>query len=71
MALGAIHHPRRIAKALYALKIYLFRDQFRLTSHETRGVRDFCVFVVRLYVLGSLLLTPSLLLTMILSFCKV
>ena len=50
MALGAIHHPRRIAKALYALKIYLFRDQFRLTSHETRGVRDFCVFVVRLYV---------------------
>ena len=50
MAPGAIHHARWIAKASYALKIYLFRYQFRPTSNETRGVRDICVFIVRLYV---------------------
>ena len=50
MAPGAIHHARWMAKALYALKIYLFRDQLRLTSHETRGVCDVCIFVVRIYV---------------------
>jgi len=50
MAPGAIHHARWMAKALYVLKIYLFRDQFRLTAYENRGIRDVCVFIVRLYV---------------------
>lgn len=49
MAPGAIHHARWMAKALYALKIYLFRDQFKLTAYETSGIRDVCVFIVRLY----------------------
>jgi len=50
MAPGAIHHARWMAKALYVLKIYLFRDQFRLNAYENRGIRDVCVFIVRLYV---------------------
>ena len=37
-------------KALYMLKIYLFRDQFHLTAYENRGIHDVCVFIVRLYV---------------------
>ncbi|XP_057710018.1 uncharacterized protein LOC130927913 [Corythoichthys intestinalis] len=47
---GAIHHARWMAKALYALKIYLFREQFKLTAHENKGIRDVCVFIVPLYV---------------------
>ena len=50
MAPGAIHHARWMAKALYALKIYLFREQFKLTAYETRGIRDVSLFIVRLYV---------------------
>ena len=33
MASGAIHHTHWMAKAFYAIKIYLFCDQFRLTAH--------------------------------------
>lgn len=47
---GAIHHARWMAKALYALKIYLFRDQFKVTPYEARGIHDVCVFIVRVYV---------------------
>jgi hypothetical protein len=50
MAPGAIHHASWIAKALYVLKIYLFRDQFHLTAYENRDIHDVCVFIVGLYV---------------------
>ena len=72
MVPGAIHHARWMAKALYALKIYLFRDQFRLTSHETRRGRDICVFIVRLYV-SAWFTAPDAIAApyQIFSFCKV
>lgn len=42
---GAIHHARWMAKALYSLKIYLFRDQFHLNIKEKIGLRDIlCIF---------------------------
>lgn len=47
---GAFHHARWMAKAIYCLKIYLFREQFHLTAHEINGLRDICQFIVRLYV---------------------
>lgn len=58
MAPGAIHNARWMAKAIYALKIYLFREQFQLTASEARGIRDVCVFIVRLYV-GSWFTAPD------------
>lgn len=43
---GAFHHARRMAKAIYCLKIYLFRNQFSLNTRELNGVRDICQFLV-------------------------
>lgn len=48
-ALGPIHHARWMAKAIYSLKIFLFRDQFHLTSQEKSGLRDVCVFIIHIY----------------------
>lgn len=47
---GAFHHARWMAKAIYCLKIYLFRAQFNLTARELNGIRAICEFIVRLYV---------------------
>lgn len=47
---GAFHHARWMAKAIYALKIYLFRDQFSLSIAEDIGIRDICIFLVKVYV---------------------
>lgn len=47
---GAFHHARWMAKAIYCLKIYLFRNQFPLTANEIGGIRDICQFIVHLYV---------------------
>ena len=44
------HRARWMAKAIYALKIWMFRDQFRLTKREEKGIRDICLFTVRLYI---------------------
>lgn len=46
---GAFHHARWMAKAIYCLRIYLFRDQFYLTNQELNNIRDICQFIVRLY----------------------
>jgi len=47
---GAIHHARWMAKALYSLKIYLFRNQFHLNIKKGNRLRDICIFLIRLYV---------------------
>lgn len=47
---GAVHHARWMAKAIYNLKIFLFRNQFKLTNSEMKGVRQVCVFVIKFYV---------------------
>ncbi|CAI6348332.1 unnamed protein product [Macrosiphum euphorbiae] len=42
-----------MAKAIYSLKIYLFREQFRLTRltpKEESALRSICIFIVRLYI---------------------
>lgn len=47
---GAIHHARWMAKAIYSLKIFLFRDEFKLTANEKSGFSDICLFIVSTYV---------------------
>lgn len=47
---GAIHHARWMAKAIYSLKIYLFRDQFSLTHSQRKCFEDICLFIVNIYV---------------------
>lgn len=46
---GAIHHARWMAKAIYSLKIFLFRSQFKMSNEEQNALGDICVFLVKLY----------------------
>jgi hypothetical protein len=47
---GSVNHARWMAKALYTLKIFLFRNEFKLTLNEHNAFRDLCIFIVRIYV---------------------
>lgn len=47
---GAVHHARWMAKIIYSLKIYLFREQFELKADERTGLEAICVFIVKVYV---------------------
>ena len=49
---GATSHARWMAKAIYALKIYLFRDEFQGFDDEDQKnkLRDLCIFIVLIYV---------------------
>ncbi|XP_015116001.1 uncharacterized protein LOC107040428 [Diachasma alloeum] len=48
-ALGPIHHARWMAKAIYSLKIFLYRDQFSMKAYEISGLKSICIFIVRFY----------------------
>lgn len=50
MSPGAMHHARWMSKVIYSLKIWMFKAQFKLTPAEERGLRDVCVFAVRVYL---------------------
>lgn len=47
---GPTHHARWMSKALYCLKIYLFREQFKLTEYEENSLASICAFIIRFYV---------------------
>lgn len=47
---GAFHHARWMAKAIYCLKIFIFRDQCEMTEKERIAIRDTSIFIVLLYV---------------------
>lgn len=47
---GATSHARFMSKCIYCLKMFLFRDHFRLTSKELNCIREFSIFVVKLYI---------------------
>lgn len=60
---GAMHRARWMARAIYALKIWMFFDQFEKLQHTRSSLResqmrenfrikltDFCLFIVRYYV---------------------
>ncbi|KAK4875355.1 hypothetical protein RN001_011777 [Aquatica leii] len=39
-----------MAKAIYSLKIFLFREEFKLTAREINGLRQVCIFLVKIYL---------------------
>ncbi|XP_029346464.1 uncharacterized protein LOC115034269 [Acyrthosiphon pisum] len=47
---GAMHQARWMSRAIYCLKIYIFRNQYSLSSSEKNSIRDICVFIVRFYL---------------------
>lgn len=47
---GACHHARWMSKAIYSLKMFLFRSQCGLSSKEIVDLRDICLFIVSVYV---------------------
>jgi len=47
---GAIYHARWMAKTIYFLKIYIFLNEFELSTSEKNGLRDICIFVVKIYI---------------------
>lgn len=48
---GAIHRARFMARLIYSLKIFMFRDTgFKLSKQEAKGLEDFCSFGVGFYV---------------------
>ena len=48
--LGAMHRARWMAKVIYAIKVWLFRSQFKMTAFEEKGVRDLATFAVLIHL---------------------
>lgn len=48
-SVGAISHARWMAKAIYCLKMFLFRGQFNLSDEEHSALEAVCIFLVRVY----------------------
>ena len=47
---GAYHRARWMAKGIYCLKMFLFREQFKLTAAEQQALRRICLFTVTIYI---------------------
>ena len=47
---GAMHHARWMAKVIYSLKMYLFRNEFKLRPAEKKALLDICIFIIKIYV---------------------
>lgn len=46
---GAMHHARWMSKAIYSLKMVLFKDQLTLTTRELKGLTELALFVALVY----------------------
>jgi len=49
LAPGPMHHTRWMSKAIDALKVWMFRRQFKLTPREENELWQISVFICRLY----------------------
>lgn len=47
---GAMHHARWLSKAIYCLKMYLFRSQFNIPNDNKQSLETLCIFIVKFYV---------------------
>lgn len=47
---GPYHLARWMAKAIYSLKLFIFKNQFKLNSREETSLKDICCFIVKCYV---------------------
>jgi hypothetical protein len=50
LAPGAMHRARWMSKAIYSLKIFIFKSQFRLTAEEIISLRSFNLFICLVYL---------------------
>lgn len=46
---GALHNSRWMAKAIYSLKMILFRNQFKMTAEEVKGLMSVSLFTAVIY----------------------
>lgn len=46
---GAMHHARWMSKAIYSLKIFLFRNEFELTKKEEKALCEISIFLIKIY----------------------
>ena len=47
---GSMHQARWMAKAIYSIKVWLFRSQFKLTLQESRGLLRVNIFLAKVYI---------------------
>ena len=47
---GAVHHARWMAKAIYSLKIFLFRKPYKVNKGDTEKLHAICKFIVFRYL---------------------
>lgn len=47
---GPYHLARWMSKAIYSLKLFIFKDQFKLSSKKENALKDICCFIVKCYV---------------------
>ncbi|XP_057336568.1 uncharacterized protein LOC130675093 [Microplitis mediator] len=49
---GATHHARWLAKAIYCLKLFLFKQQFKISAIQVSQLRVICLFIVKIYAIS-------------------
>lgn len=47
---GAFHHARWMSKAIYSLKMYIFRDSIELSADIEKSLQEISLFIVFVYV---------------------
>ncbi|CAM4573541.1 unnamed protein product [Leuciscus chuanchicus] len=47
---GPMHQARWMAKAIYSIKVWLFRSLFKLTARESRGLLRLNIFLAKIYI---------------------
>lgn len=45
---AGLHRARWMAKAIYSLKFFLFKEQFKMSKKDEKGIRDIYLFTVRI-----------------------
>ena len=45
----AMHHARWMSKAIYSLKIFLFRNEFEFTKKEEKALCEIFIFLIKIY----------------------
>uniref|UniRef100_A0A034W6C5 Uncharacterized protein n=1 Tax=Bactrocera dorsalis TaxID=27457 RepID=A0A034W6C5_BACDO len=45
-----MHQARWMARAIYCLKIFLFRAQYPMQEEQKAALADVCIFIVRFYI---------------------
>lgn len=47
---GATIHARFMSKDIYCYKMFLLREQFKMTASELKGIRNICIFLTRIFI---------------------